>query len=131
MRRVSRWNAALQDASVTEFRRLIADGYKDQVRNAMKAGRSLAKLMRDGHVTITGIDDVQLERFRRRFTVAENCKGVMYAVATGKLTDTMFQERLDRRFPDYTRLDGRVHVQERCALCGKKICLCITERRTL
>jgi hypothetical protein len=84
VRRISRWTEAKQDACRTEFKRLcgIGNHRPDAVRNAMKAGRSLRKLMDDGQVVIVDIDDVQLERFRRRYAVPESLKAVMFAVAT-------------------------------------------------
>lgn len=128
MRRISKWNRAQREACVTEFRRLLGSYRKDQVENAMAAGRSLAKLMLDGRVTLLGIDDVQLERYRRRFAVPHNLKYIMYGVATGQLTDDLLEERLNRKFRSHVLLSGRVRLRhgERCALCAKRTCRCET-----
>lgn len=128
MKRISNWNAAKRKACVSEFRRLLGSIRKDQVENAMAAGRSLAKLALDGKVTILGIDDVQLERYRRRYAVPHNLKGIMYGVATGQLTDDLLEERLDQKFRSHILLSGRVRLRhgERCALCAKRTCRCET-----
>lgn len=88
MRRISKWNNAKRDACLSEFRRLLGSHRKEEVRNAMRAGRSLKQLMADARVVLVGIDDIQLERFRRRYAVPQSLKGVMFAVATG----TEFQQ---------------------------------------
>lgn len=124
MRRADNWNAQKRNACLSEFRRLVRDHRKDQVENAIAAGRSLAKLMADAHVVLTGIDDVQLERFRRRFAVHRNLKGVMYGVATGKIIGTMLDERLNQKFESYRLLSGRLRLVDRCPLCSKRTCRC-------
>lgn len=82
MNRLSNWNQSKRNACVGEFRRLLGSHRKDQVENAIQAGRSLAKLMADARVVIIGIDDLQLERYRRRFGVSHSLRSVMFAVAT-------------------------------------------------
>jgi len=84
MKRISRWSKEKQDAGLTEFRRLLGNHRKEEVQNAMKAGRSLRRMLEDARIVITGVDDVQLERFRRRYAVPLSLKGVMFAVATSR-----------------------------------------------
>jgi len=124
VRRISNWNNQKRNACLGEFRRMIAGCRKAQIENAITAGRSLAKLMLDGHVTIAGIDGVQMERFRRRYAVVPHLKHVMYAVATGRLTDDLLEQRLDRRFPAYRLPSGRLRLVDRCMLCSKRTCRC-------
>jgi len=133
MQRIEKWNDQKRNACLSEFRRLLKTGRQDQVENAIAAGRSLAKLMQDARVILTGIDDVQMERFRRRFAVAPNCKGIMYAVATGRLTDALLEERLNRKFPSYRLLSGKLRLVNRCPLCAKRTCRCApveTQKKT-
>ena len=124
MNRISSWNAQLRNSCVSEFKRLIRQMRPVQIENAIAAGRALAKLLEDGRVLLLGVDALQLERFRRRFRVHENLKGVMYSVATGKLTDAMLNERLDRYYPYYILPSGKRRYVKRCALCGKRTCRC-------
>lgn len=119
------WTRELQDATPAQFRRLISTHRKEQVKNAMAAGRSLARLMQNGDVILLGIDDVQLERYRRRYAVPESLKAVMFAVATAKLEDVMLEERLDRKFPSYELASGKLRFVERCQLCAKRVCRCL------
>jgi hypothetical protein len=125
MRRISNWNKQMRSACRSEFLRLLKTGRKEQVANAIAAGRSLAKLMENAGVIITGIDCVQMERYRRRFAVAKNCKGIMYGVATGQLTNAMLETRLDRKFPSYRLPSGKVRFVDRCQLCSKRVCRCV------
>jgi len=55
MRRASNWNAAKRNASLTEFRRLLDGHRKEQVQNAIHAGRALAKLVADSVCTIAAL----------------------------------------------------------------------------
>ena len=125
MRRIENWNAAKRNSCLSEFRRLLRSGRKVQVENAIAAGKSLAKLMEDSHVILLGIDSIQMERYRRRFAVAHNCKGIMYAVATGRLTDAMLETRLNRKFPSYRTPSGKLRLVDRCPLCAKRTCRCV------
>src|SRR6266550_2435480 len=125
MRRIDKWNNQKRNACLSEFRRMIAGCREAQIENAITAGRSLAKLMLDGHVTITGIDGVQMERFRRQYAVVPHLKHVMYAVATGQLTDDLLEQRLNRKFPAYRLPSGRLRLVARCALCSKRTCRCV------
>lgn len=123
------WTSEMQDATPAQFKKMIAGWRKDQnVKNAIKAGRSLEKLLLDNKVTLLGVDDVQLERYRRRYQVHKNLVGVMYAVATGKLTDDLLNERLDNRFPSSRLASGKIRLTKRCDLCGRKsMCRCFLE----
>jgi hypothetical protein len=125
VRRISNWNAKKRNACLSEFRRMVGGQRREQVENAIEAGRSLAKLLDNAQVTLTGIDDMQMERFRRRYAVVKNLKHVMYAVATGKLTRRMLEQRLNRKFPEYRLPSGRLRLVERCALCSKRTCRCV------
>jgi len=125
MVRTEKWTRAMQDATPAQFRGMIGGCRKEQIQNAVKAGRSLAKLMLDGHVNLMGIDDVQLERFRRRYAVHENLVGVMYGVATGQLTDDLLNERLDNRFSSCTLASGKIRLAQRCPMCAKRVCRCL------
>lgn len=134
MNRISNWNAAKRKACVSAFRRMVGGRRREQVDNAVEAGRSLAHLMADARVILTGIDDVQLERFRRRYAVPKNLKHVMYAVATGKLLDGLLEERLKRKVKAYILPSksadkrgsfGRLRLVDRCLLCSKRTCRCV------
>ena len=120
----SRWNAAQRDATPAQFRKMLEGSSKEEVKNAMVAGRSLARLMQNGDVILIGIDDVQLERYRRRYAVPQRLKAVMYAVATAKLDDAMLEERLNRKMPSYQLTSGRIMLVERCQVCAKRQCRC-------
>jgi hypothetical protein len=110
--RGSKWNAQKRDASLTEFRRLLGSHHKDEVRNAERAGRALGRLITSAQVTIVGIDDVQLERYRRRFAVPQSLKAVMYAVATESPRQLALREEY-------------APVPERCVLCSHRKCRCV------
>ena len=125
MVRTEKWNAAKRNATVAQFRHLLGTNRKEAIQNAMAAGRSLANLMLNGHVTILGIDDVQLERFRRRYGVQESLKAVMFSVATGKLENDMLEQRLDNRFPSHRLVSGKIRLSKRCPLCAKRMCRCL------
>jgi hypothetical protein len=115
---------AQRRATVAQFRKLIQSGRRHQVENAIAAGRSLAKLLLDGRVILIGVDDLQLERYRRRFRVPKNLKGVMYSIATRNLDEDLLNIRLDSRFPFYTTASGKKRYVKRCALCAKRTCRC-------
>lgn len=125
MRRISNWNAAKRKACVSEFRRMVRGQREAQIENAIEAGRALARLMANAEVIITGIDCVQLERYRRRYAVVASLKHVMYAVATGKRIHGMLEERLNRKFKEYVLPSGRVRLVDRCPLCAKRTCRCV------
>jgi hypothetical protein len=132
MRRISNWSAAKRKACVSAFRRMVGGHRKAQIENAIEAGRSLARLMANHRVILTGIDCVQMERYRRRYAVPVNLKGVMYSVATGKLLDGMLEERLNRKFESYVlpsidpKVNGhRLRLVDRCPLCAKRTCRCV------
>jgi hypothetical protein len=120
-----RWTAKHRDATPAQFRELLSSNRKAEIQNAMRAGRSLGKLLLHGQVTLSGVDDVQLERFRRRFAVQPSLKAIMFAVATRQLTDDMLNARLDQRFPQHRLASGRVRLAMRCQLCGKRTCRCL------
>jgi len=131
MNRTAKWTRAMQDASPTQFRYLLTGEIrKEQVQNAIAAGRSLARLLQAGQVTLVGVDDVQLERFRRRYAVVENLKGVMYAVATGHQINEMFELKMDKKFDGQVTVTGKTRLPEgkRCALCSKRTCRCIERK---
>jgi hypothetical protein len=117
MRRASNWNAAKRNASLTEFRRLLDGHRKEQVQNAIHAGRALAKLVADSVCTIAGIDDVQVERYRRRYAVLPSLKAVMFAVATGQERSDMIVQRIESRRGQPLR--------KRCQLCARHNCRCV------
>jgi hypothetical protein len=108
MKRISPWNNAKRNAPLGEFRRLLGGHRAEQVQNAIRAGRSLGQLMIDATILITGIDDVQLERYRRRYAVPPSLKTVMYAVATGMAGNDILDAV---RFDDETGEEIRIAVK--------------------
>lgn len=115
----------MRDATVAQFRAIIRTHRKEEIQNAKAAGRSLADLMLNNHVTITGIDDVQLKRYRRRYAVPESLKAIMYAVATAKLKQEMVEIRLNKKFDSYTLASGKIMKVNRCEICSKRVCRCM------
>jgi hypothetical protein len=111
-----RWNAAKRDASVAQFRHMMPSARPDKLANAVHAGKQLKRFLDDAMAKdprvrgITSVDDLQLERYRRRFSVPKNLRGVMFAVAT--------------------HIKGTRPVPERCPKCSKKYkCLCLMENQ--
>ena len=125
MNRISNWNAKKRNACLSEFRRMVRGNRREQVQNAIEAGRSLAKLLDDARIVLTGIDDVQMKRYLRRYAVVANLKHVTYAVATGKLNRRMLEQRLNRKFPEHWLPSGKLRLVDRCLLCAKRTCRCV------
>jgi hypothetical protein len=119
MRRISKWNTQKRNACLSEFRRLLGSQHrKEEVQNAMRAGRSLRQLMADARVVLVGIDDVQLERFRRRYAVPQSLKAVMFAVATGqdpyaKVEKPVVQTQTEIELPHKWGTESYLVIKER------------------
>jgi hypothetical protein len=111
-----RWNSAKRDATVAQFRRMMPSARADKLANAVHAGRQLKRFLDDAMAKdprvrgLTSVDDMQLERYRRRFSVPKNMRGVMFAVAT--------------------HIKGTRPIPQRCPLCsGKYKCRCLLENQ--
>lgn len=111
-----RWNAAKRDATVAQFRHMQPSARPDKLANAIHAGRQLKRFLDDAMAAdprvrgLTSVDDIQLERYRRRFSVPKNLRGVMFAVAT--------------------HIKGHRPIAQRCPLCsGKFKCRCLLENQ--
>jgi hypothetical protein len=116
MRRQSKWNAEKRNATVAQFRKLFPSARADKLANAIHAGKQLKRYLDDTMAMdprvrgLTSVDDLQLERYRRRFSVPKNLRGVMFAVAT--------------------HIKGNRPIPKRCALCrGKYKCRCLMENQ--
>lgn len=82
MNRIGNWNSEKRNSTVAQFKRLLGSHRDEEVKHAVRAGHSLRRLMANAEVRITGVDDLQMDRFVRRFAVKPSLRAVMFAVAT-------------------------------------------------
>lgn len=82
MNRVGTWNSEKRNATVAQFKRLLGTHRDEEVKHAVRAGHSLRRLMQTAGVRITHVDDIQMDRYVRRFAVKASLRAVMFAVAT-------------------------------------------------
>jgi hypothetical protein len=116
LRRAGKWNAAKRNATLAQFRKLMPNTRAEKLANAIHAGKQLKRYLDDAMAKdsrvrgLKSVDDIQLERYRRRFSVPKNLRGVMLAVAT--------------------HIKGTHPIPQRCAMCrGKYKCRCLMENQ--
>jgi hypothetical protein len=75
------WTKEQQDASVTQFKKMLPSTRDNSVRLAIEAGKKMGYRLLDVNNPVANLDDFQVENWRKRFCVPPNLKLAMLMAA--------------------------------------------------